>query len=161
MRLARQAVEALRDRDLAQLAGMVHPVKGVRFSPYAFVRDEDLVFLPDQLAGALDDPTVYVWGVFDGSGEPIEMTFAAYYERFVYDQDYANAEQIGYNQRIGMGNTIDNSLEYYPGASVVEFHFSGFDPAYGGMDWRSLRLVFQREGDTWYLTGIIHDEWTI
>jgi hypothetical protein len=29
------------------------------------------------------------------------------------------------------------------------------------MDWRSLRLVFMQDGGTWYLAGIIHDQWTI
>ncbi len=161
MARAREVVEALRDRDMERLSAMVHPVKGVRFSPYAFVQDSDLVFKPDQLISLLSDPTKYMWGYYDGSGLPIEMTFEEYYGRFVYDQDYANAEQVSYNERIGPGNTIDNSLEYYPGASVVEYHFSGFDPALGGMDWKSLRLVFQQEGSVWYLVGIIHDEWTV
>jgi UDP-N-acetyl-2-amino-2-deoxyglucuronate dehydrogenase len=30
-----------------------------------------------------------------------------------------------------------------------------------GMDWRSLRLVFEKKNDIWYLVGIIHDQWTI
>jgi hypothetical protein len=38
---------------------------------------------------------------------------------------------------------------------------SGFDPEYEGMDWRSLRLVFEKKNDIWYLVGIIHDQWTI
>jgi (p)ppGpp synthase/HD superfamily hydrolase len=29
------------------------------------------------------------------------------------------------------------------------------------MDWRSLRLVFEKKNDIWYLVGIIHDQWTI
>jgi len=29
---------------------------------------------------------------------------------------------------------------------VVEYHFPGIDPQYGGLDWRSLRLVFQQSG---------------
>ncbi len=60
-----------------------------------------------------------------------------------------------------MGNSIDNSQEYYPGAMVVEYHFPGFDPQYGGLDWASLRLVFQEFEGRWVLVGIIHDEWTI
>lgn len=160
MARAKEVVQALRDKDMERLAALVHPVKGVRFSPHAFVRDSDLVFMPDQLIGILTDPTKYAWGFYDGSGLPIEMTFREYYERFIYDQDYASAERTGYNERIGKGNSIDNSLEYYTGGNVVEYHFPGFDPALGGMDWRSLRLVFQEEGSMWYLVGIIHDEWT-
>ena len=46
-------------------------------------------------------------------------------------------------------------------AMVVEYHFPGFDPQYGGLDWASLRLVFQEFEGRWVLVGIIHDEWTI
>jgi len=158
---ADEAVQALKDRDMEMLSSLVHPVAGVRFTPYAFVQDSDLVFSPAQLVGILSDPTTYVWGVYDGSGLPIEMTFEGYYGRFVYDQDYAAAEWTSFNERIGTGNSIDNSREYYPEAIVVEYHFPGFDPDLAGMDWRSLRLVFQEQNSVWYLVGIIHDEWTI
>jgi hypothetical protein len=43
----------------------------------------------------------------------------------------------------------------------MEYHFSGFEAQYEGMDWESLRLVFIQEDSTWYLVGIVHDEWTI
>jgi hypothetical protein len=154
-------IQSLRNRDVEILSTFVHPTRGVRFSPYAFVQESDRVFLPDQIKGLLADPTPYVWGAYDGSGLPIELTFAEYYDRFVYDQDFAHAEQVGYNQIIGTGNTINNCFEFYPGSIVVEYHFSGFDPNYEGMDWKSLRLAFQEESEVWYLVGIIHDEWTI
>jgi hypothetical protein len=158
---AGEVMQALQQRDMEALSTLIHPTSGVRFSPYAFVQDSDLVFMAEQIVVLLTDPTVYTWGVQDGTGFPIEMTFEEYFGRFVYDQDYVNAEQIGTNERIGIGNTIDNSLEYYSGATVVEYHFSGFDSELAGMDWRSLRLVLRQEGSEWYLIGIIHDEWTI
>jgi hypothetical protein len=43
---------------------------------------------------------------------------------------------------------------------IVEYYFPGFDPQYGGMDWRSLKLVFSQADGSWNLAGIIHDEWT-
>ena len=99
--------------------------------------------------------------MYDGSGLPITLTFEGYYTAFVYDQDYATSPQISLNQRLGVGNSLDNSREFYPGAMVVEYYFAGFDPQFGGMDWRSLRLVFQLAGGEWYLVGIIHDQWSI
>jgi hypothetical protein len=44
---------------------------------------------------------------------------------------------------------------------MIEYYFPGFDPQYGGLDWRSIRLVFVQHGMDWYLTAIIHGEWTI
>ncbi len=159
---AAEIIFAIKHRDMASLATMVHPQKGVRFSPYTFVdTTTDLVFSAADLPTAMNNPTVYLWGVFDGSGEPINMTFADYWVRFVYDADFAQPEIIGFNQTVGQGNTLNNIAEVYPGAVVVEYYFSGFEPQYEGMDWRSLRLVLEPFGGTWVLVGIVHDEWTI
>lgn len=155
------AIRALQARDMAALSQLVHPVAGVRFSPYSYVLEDQLVFSSQQVAGLMQDTSVYLWGAYDGSGEPINLQFAEYYDRFVYSMDFAAAPQISYNQRLGYGNTLDNSREFYPDGVVVEYYFPGIDPQYGGMDWRSLRLVFQLEGDAWYLVGIISDQWTI
>jgi len=154
------AVQALEEGDMPALAALAHPTQGVRFSPYSYVRDEDLVFTPEQIASLKDDPTAYTWGAFDGSGLPIQMTFPEYDQRFIYSSDFAHPDSIGVNRRIGGGNTMDNSLEYYPGSVVVEFYRAPQDPQYGGMDWQSLRLVLLPEGDRWRLVGVIHDEWT-
>lgn len=161
--VAQKVVTSMKNKDMETLADFVHPQKGVRFSPYAYVHvDEDQVFSAEEIKGIMDDQTVYHWGVFDGKGNPIEKTFADYFERFVYDQDYLNAEEISVNERLGHGNTIDNSREVYADATIYEYYFSGFDPQYEGMDWRSLRLALEKAEDgKWYLVGVIHDEWTI
>lgn len=159
---ARESLLLLKNKDFLKLAKMAHPEKGVRFSPYSLVvKGEDLVFQSKQLPTIINDKTKSTWGLFDGSGEPINMTFREYYARFIFDKDFSNAKQIGYNQILGHGNTINNSFEVYPSAIIVEFHFPGFDPKLEGMDWESLRLVFEEKNKVWYLVGIIHDEWTI
>jgi hypothetical protein len=158
---ASQVIHALSSQDMDALAEHVHPARGLRFSAYSYVSDEDLLFGPEKIRGLFDDPGVYNWGRFDGTGDPIQMTFAEYFGRFVYDVDFARPEKIGFNQFIGSGNTINNLPEFYPEAEFVEYHFSGFDPQYGGMDWRSLRLAFEQVEGEWYLVVVIHDEWTI
>jgi hypothetical protein len=158
---AAQVINALAEKDMAKVANYVQPEMGVRFSPYGFVREEHQVFMPGELAALVGSEQAYTWGAYDGTGDPIELTFDAYYQEFVYSSDFANPEQMGVNERIGQGNTINNIGEFYPGSSFVEYHFSGFDEEYEGMDWESLRLVFVQEDGTWWLVGIVHDEWTI
>lgn len=159
---SREVIRAIKNKDMSKLSSYTHPDKGVRFSPYGYVDTEkDRVYTAAQLAGLVSDGTKYIWGAYDGSGEPIELTFEEYYDKFVYDKDFAAAEEVGYNRIIGRGNTLNNIFEVYPKAIVVEYHFSGFDPQYSGMDWRSLRLVFEEKGGAWYLIGIVHDQWTI
>lgn len=159
---AKDLILTLKNKNMEKLSSFVHRDKGVRFSPYSYVNiEQDLVFSAEKIREDLTDKTKYIWGVYDGSGYPIEMTFEEYFKNFVYDEDFANAEEVGYNRIIGKGNTINNNFESYPGSIIVEYHFTGFDPKYEGMDWGSLRLVFEEKDKIWYLVGIIHDQWTI
>jgi hypothetical protein len=159
---AYRVLEALKNNDSGKLADLAHPEKGIRFSPYAYVDlKKDLVFKPEGIRNGFSDQTKYTWGNYDGIGDPIELTFQEYLKKFVYDQDFSKAKEIGINHSIGTGNTINNASQAYPEANIVEYHFPGLDPRYEGMDWRSLRLVFENTNNNWYLTGIIHDQWTI
>jgi hypothetical protein len=158
---AEKVINALAEKNLAAVAEFVHPELGVRFSPYTYVDESHQVFTADELAGLEGSQLILLWGYFDGTGDPIELTFDDYYERFIYSADFANPEQTGVNERIGQGNSINNIEEFYPGSSFVEYHFSGFVEDYGGMDWVSLRLVFIEEDGSWFLIGIVHDQWTI
>ena len=164
-RRARQVILALRSRNVATLSKLVHPRKGLRFSPYHSVnlkRGGDLVFTRSQVKSLMTGKKRYLWGEEDASGDPIRLTFAAYRRKFIYDHDYSKARQVTYNSdTLSSGNLINNIRESYPSAIIVEYHFSGFEEKYGGMDWKSLWLVFEKRGNEWYLVGIAHGEWTI
>lgn len=153
---------ALDAKDMNALATYTHATQGIRFSPYAYVdTSTDLVFQSTALGALLNDTTLYTWGSFDGSGEPISLTFDDYFDDFVYDEDYLNPHIIGINQVIGQGNTLVNLSTVYPNAEFVEFHFTGFDAQYQGIDWSSLILVFENTSSGYKLIGIVHHQWTI
>jgi hypothetical protein len=155
-------IDALKAKDGAKLATYAHPDKGVRFSMYPFIRtDSDVVLKASDLANAFTDPKVRLWGVTDGKGDDFRVTFADYYPKYIWDVDFARAPEVAYNHALGTGNSTDNSATAYPDAIMVEYHYAGFDPQYGGMDWRSLRLFFEQKNGTWYLVGIVHGQWTI
>ncbi len=158
---ALEIVEMLRDRDLERLSGVIDPEKGLLFSPYAHIQAQTaLSFQADDLPG-FKDSQKRVWGSYDGSGEPIELTFLEYFEKFVYDRDFLGAPEVNVNKLNGTGNTPFNGLEVFPGASYVEFHFPGFDKQHEGMDWESLILVLLPDGQEWKLCAIVHAGWTI
>lgn len=159
--LAMQAVEVIADQDFIALESLADPAAGIRFTPYPYVSATDLVFAGSDIANFFTDPTIYTFGSFDGTGDPIELTKADYYNSFIYDEDFANAPHISLNWVMGTGNMITNHESFYPSSKTVEFHYTGFNPTYAGMDWRSLRLVFQQFGTEWKLVGIIHGQWTI
>lgn len=160
---ASTVMNALRNKDMNQLAAWVHSEKGLRFSPYAHVDTKnDLVFTKDEVEGLMKDSTKRVWRTFAGSGDLIELTFADYYKRFVYDADFIQMAEIAVNKGLGQGTMINNLNEVYPKDQYdfVEYHIAGIEPSVEGMDWRSLRLVFEKIGEDHALVGIIHDQWT-
>lgn len=159
---ALNAMQLIKNKDLNGLSTLVHPTKGLRFTPYPHVDlQKDKVFTAQEVAGLAANTTVYQWGIYDGKGDPIELTYSEYHKRFVYDHDFLTAPMVGKNHAIGTGNTIDNVKQAYPAGQFVEFHFPGFDPQYAGIDWSSLKLVFEQQGSIWYLVGIVHGQWTI
>ena len=160
--LAAKVVNILKARDMNELKNYAHPQKGIRFSPYAYIDEtNDIIVTANDLETYMNSSDIYTWGSYDGSGEPIDLIFSDYYDRFVYNQDFANPHIIGNNQIVQTGNTINNIEDVYPNAQFVEFHFTGFDPQYTGMDWTSLRIVMEEYNSQLYIIGIIHDEWTI
>lgn len=158
---AAEVVTALRDRDLAKLSTLAHPDQGIRFSPYAFVDVQKHVRLDRAtIARGFANPQRYLWGHTDGQGAPMDWTFEEFYTRQLWDRDYSKATMIAIDTRQQNGNSLDNSAQAYPSAHVVEYHLPSTDPN-TSLDWGSLRIVLEDKGGTWYVVGLIHDEWTI
>lgn len=155
-------MELVEQKDFENLSKNVHPSLGVRFSPYDYINlENDRVFSAAEVADLANNDTEYTWGSYDGSGDPINLSFQAYYDRFIYNNDFANPQIIGNNVSIGQGNTINNIEEAYANGQFVEFHFEGLEEEYAGMDWNSLKLVFEEHEGNWYIVGVVHGEWTI
>ena len=153
-----RAIGFLANRDLNHLASLVHPKKGLRFSPYELVDDKSVVLTRRQLRTALNNKKIYNWGQYDGSGEKIELTFSDYYDQFVYNVDFLNAPGLDFNSTNGVGNLTNNMRQFYPNGNWIEYHF----PAqYQKNDWYSLWLVFENYNNKWYLVAIVHGRWTI
>ncbi|WP_155613728.1 hypothetical protein [Paenibacillus peoriae] len=157
---SKTAIQALKNKDQKTLQQLTHPKKGIRFTPYATVTlNDDIVFDRVKIAEAFKDQTVYEWGSYDGSGDPINLTFEDYYKKFIFDRDYSRAERIGYNEIVHQGSSVINIREAYPHGIFVEYHFShGKDG--NDIGWTSLRFVFEKYVGKWYLVGITHDQWT-
>ncbi len=152
--------QLIKDENMTQLATHVHPVQGVRFSPYYYIENTHKVVSAAALPGLLADNTVYFWGIQDGSGFNIDETPQDYYDRYVNSRDFTAPDQIVYNTVVSRGNMINNIPNFYPNAIFVELYVDGIDPQYAGMDWRSLYLVFELHNGDYYLVGIANGEWT-
>jgi hypothetical protein len=152
----------LKNKNYLAFANYIHPVEGIRFSPYGFVDTaHDMKLSKQKFINQVREQDMVIWGKFDGTGDPIQMTLNNYMQRFVYDVDFVKPEKRSVNEIIGSGNSLNNLELVYRNCDFTESNFSGFDKKYAGMDWRSLRLVFKVRDRKFFLVGIVHDEWTI
>lgn len=160
---ASSVLDAIAARDYDALSKLVHPTRGVTFTPYSTVDPEfDLCFQPDQIAGAATDSTVYGWGFTDGRGSRISMTMEEYFDRYVFDADFRSAPEVSIDQIKASGNALENVADVFSGCRFVEYYFPERDSKKSGLDWCALKLVFApSDGEDWYLVGLIHSEWTI
>jgi len=164
LKLTHNILTAIKNKDYLAVVNYIDPVSGVRFSPYAYVDTVDNVILSKEKfalqAGKLKQDKI-VWGVIDPTEESINMTLNEYMQKFVYDVDFVKPEKWSVNKFIGAGNSLNNLKLVYMNCDFTESHFSGFEEKYGGMDWRSLRLVFKERKGKFFLVGVVHDKWTI
>ena len=158
---AGSVLELLKEKDYTALSGLIHPQKGVTLTPFSTVSTEcDRTLTQTDVAELEENQQTYVWGVMDGSGSPIRSTCSDYFDRFVYNADYAQAPEVGVDTVLMSGNALENVSDAYPDARFVDYNFPGIDPGKNGYDWCSLKLVFEPWQNEWYLVGLIHSEWT-
>lgn len=155
-------LNSFKNQNYKDLSKLVHPTKGVFFTPYSTVnRSKDKMFGPTDLIHTGENRKIYTWGLQDGSGLPIELSMSDYFRKFVYNADYVTAPILGINTVISSGNSQENVLEAYPNCYFIEFYFPGISSESKGFDWYGLKLVFESFNNDYMLVGVIHSEWTI
>ncbi|HOZ84477.1 MAG TPA: hypothetical protein PK191_03250 [Niabella sp.] len=162
-KLTKEVLTIFKNKDYAKLEGLIHPDEGVRFSPYATVDfNSDKQFLRSEFTALVtrDKNKKMVWGSYDGSGDPINLTPEEYFNKFVYDANFVNPEKYAVDNIIKTGNSVNNLKSIYEGSNFTESNFSG-SKKNSGIDWKSVRLVFKQINGKYYLVGIVHDQWTI
>ncbi len=159
--LSKEVMTSLKNKDYKAFTAFFHPKQGVRFSPYTFVdTTSDLTFTADAFLKQVGQKKKLNWGPYSAGEEDIKMTMEKYFSVFVYNADFLNPEKFTLNEVTTGGATTNNIPEIYPNCPFSESYFSGFDKKMDGMDWCLLRLVFKKEGDKYYLVGVVHDNWT-
>ncbi|WP_347550953.1 hypothetical protein ABFG93_04350 [Pseudalkalibacillus hwajinpoensis] len=157
---AYKVLNALRHQEMKELAGFVHPKKGVLFSPYGTIEKKRAqVLMPMQIRELLKNRKQYEWGMEAGSGKPIRLTPIDYFNTYVNDVDYSETDFVTYNDYFEETNSLQNSKEAFPDSHFIEFFVPGSEEN-GGLDWKSLKLVFTEYEGEQYLVGVVHDQWT-
>lgn len=149
----------LKSKQYTKLTEYIHPTKGVRFSMYAYVSDNDRLFSQTDFDKYIMQPKIkFTWGEKDGTGESLIISLPDYLDTWVM-QD-TKFDTISINAFTQSGNSLNNLMVFYPNQPFVEYSFKGSDK-WQYMDWRCLRLVFAPHEGKLYLVGVITDQWTI
>lgn len=158
---ASKVISLLKAKDAKELTNYVHDDKGVLFSPYAHIEKDAVTIKKEEIVEVFQSQEKKTWGTRDGSGEPIELTPNEYYSEFIYDANYAEADEVVLDPTEARGNIKRNINELFPDAHVVEYYVKGTDEN-DNMDWKALNLVFEKDQiGEWKLVAIVHDQWTI
>lgn len=156
---ANDILAELKAKDFADVAAYVGN-EGLTFCPYSggCLNDETVTFTKNQLPGFMADQKEYLWGYGDGSGLPIELTPAAYYNEYLMNAAYSAKERY---DRTGQPMTRQQIRERFPEATIVEFYYPGTS-ANSFMDWQNLNMVFEKEANgEWKLIALVNSRWTI
>jgi len=147
--------------DFKALSQIAHPELGIVFSPCATITlATNKCFQAEQIALFGTDTNLYVWGVYTGSGEPIELTPADYFAGFVFDRDYSAASVIGINYIVRSGNALENITDVLTDIQFVDFYIAGSEKEGSeDNDWSILRLGFEEFEGNLFLTVILRSEW--
>ena len=158
--LANSILPMIKEKDYSSLTAFIHPQLGLTFTPYSTVSPTDLSFQWTELLAASEAETELCWGGWDGSGEDLLLSFDAYWDRFVWNYDYTNADSILLNEIGITGNAIENVFKAYDNCMIAEYDVNSALGYNDGTDWSTLKLVFLPFDGELYLAGIIHGEWT-
>ncbi|MBK7884452.1 MAG: hypothetical protein IPJ81_12195 [Chitinophagaceae bacterium] len=170
--LNKEILTAVKNNDYKKFARFIHPIDGIRFSQYGYVLakakpehnlEADKIFKPEEFLKKIKDNSEILWGVYDGSGDPILLTVKEYFKQFVYSQDFLNAEEVIVMKSYWPTNMDEKEISeiYSKDCVFITNSFPGFNKEYGGMDWQDLTLVLKSYQDNFYLIGIIDDRRTM
>ncbi len=155
--LALEAAADLKDGDFAALSELVHPSRGLLFTPYSTVNlSSDRWFTASEVAALDEDAQRYTWGMSPVTGEVMEMTARDFVSGVIYDYDYVSAPVISLNYIAARGNALENVSEAFPDAVFVDLHNPGTDGR-----WTTLRLVFENQDGNLWLVAVVHCQYTV
>ncbi|SFJ13421.1 hypothetical protein SAMN05421638_2259 [Kaistella treverensis] len=155
-----QILDTLKSREIAAFAQFIHPDKGVLFSMYGYVDPAtDKHFSRSDFIKYSNTNTKFTWGAKDGTGQQLVLSIQDYLADWVFKKDFSGAAYY-FNVFKGSGNSLNNLKTIYPGAVFTENYIAGTEE-YDGLDWNSLRFVFEKYEGKYFLVAVVNDQWTV
>lgn len=150
---------ALKKVDCHALAKLIHPERGVMFTPYASNGpDQGKAATRATICQLLSDSSKVDWGLREESEDRVLLPPREYFARYVNDRDYEHAPEKASSSIERATWNPDMLDEDFPGSMFIDYHFPSSEA--GGLDWGSLFLIFERLRGELFLVGVVHHTWT-
>lgn len=155
--LLTQLETAVRQRDDATLATLIHPERGLRIR-YSWWNPE-LLWRGAEAQTLLRSPATLDWGVQDGSGNPIVGTVNNVILPLL-DRDLLSATQLACDSILHGPTT---GLVQLPDGYGTVHYFSRYRPATdaSGFDWGTWVIGVEQWHGIYYLSYLVHFAWEI
>jgi hypothetical protein len=159
--VAKSVLVALKNKDYSTLENFTSS-QGLSWNEYPSLDMSKSDIIKTEISNIPTNSQKYLFGYTDGKGDPINLTISEYLDKWIYNKDYLNADEIAVNKMLDGGtNSLNTIIKDAGNRTVVAFYFKGFDRKYEGMDWTTLYLVFDLENGEYKLRGIAKNNWTI
>lgn len=155
-----EILASLKAKDYQTFSRFIHPEKGISFSMYGHIKPEkDKHFTREDFIKYKDQRTKFTWGESDGTGDLLVLTIKEYLKDWVFKKDFTTGTYY-LNEFKGSGNSLNNLENIYPELDFTENYLPGTEE-FGGMDWNSLRFVFDEYEGKKFVVAVVNDQWTI
>lgn len=144
-------LKTLKFQNFRVLQDMIHPILGVKLSPYSYILEQDKIIHAHELLTYYNNDVIYNWG-YKGNMEIINLTFPDYYDTYIYNQDFANYDNLYFNKLSIPLQTLDNTRKFYQNSIIMEVQINYQE----NNNYDILRLIFETYKNKWYLIGIVN-----
>jgi hypothetical protein len=156
----KKVTHAIENKNLLKLSEFVHPLKGVRFSQFGYInQEEDLVFKPEEIKTFLMDKKEYKWGVKSGSGDDLILTPKEYFDKYIFFGSFSKANRKSFNKAVDEMGLDQSQSNIYINSVFVDYYFAGTTKN-SNFDWKAIRFIFEEYQNKWFVVGMVYTHWT-
>jgi hypothetical protein len=151
-------VSVLKTADLKALASYVHPISGVNVDGVTLTR-------PNLLDPDFGEK-VFTWRgelIHEGySEETPSSSVKEYVKKALYSKDYLALGKISFGESfVGPGGSVERGFSQAfngrPGSLFVDYFVAGEGKE--NIGWKTLRLIFEKMNDRWFLADVVVMGW--
>jgi len=146
-------ISVIIDQNFIRITKYVNDKKGLLITMYPVIALKyDPVFTKQQISKFKNTKEEYKWGLEEGSGEMFLGTPNKFFSTFM-DIELNRISRVGMNTMLTTPGYKENQWDVFSNSIVIEYYVNP-SSEFSGMDWLSVRLIFEKIDNKYYLVGL-------